>query len=96
MKTELEKRWQQIADRRAIEVADLSYHLRQAIRFLEHTEAFGKMAESGILQAGEDTGTRFNVDAAKAVLANCSVCGDVGDCYSATEHCAASQCGDVE
>jgi hypothetical protein len=46
----------------------LAHHLRQAIRFITHTEAFGRQAETGILQAGNDQSTAFNVDEAKAVL----------------------------
>lgn len=50
-------------------LADLEHHMRRAIAFISHTEAFGKMAESGILQAGNDRSTAFNVDEAKKVLA---------------------------
>lgn len=46
----------------------LEHHLRQAMRFMQHTEHFGKIASSGILQAGQDNSTAFNVDEAKALL----------------------------
>jgi hypothetical protein len=48
---------------------ELAHHLNQAIRFIINTAAFGRAAERGILQAGSDESTAFDVDAAKAMLA---------------------------
>lgn len=44
----------------------LSHHLHCAHGFIEHTEAFGHEASSGILCCGD---ARWNIDASKSVLA---------------------------
>lgn len=47
-------------------IAELSHHLKCAHGFIEHTEAFGHEAASGILCCGD---AQWNVDASKSVLA---------------------------
>jgi hypothetical protein len=47
----------------------LSGHLASAHRFVESTAAFGDSAQSGILQAGQDPATAWNIDESKQVLA---------------------------
>lgn len=45
--------------------AELTHHLKSAHQFIEHTEAFGYMAASGILQCGD---AKWDVDASKESL----------------------------
>lgn len=45
--------------------AELAHHLKSAHQFIEHTEAFGYMAASGILQCGD---AKWDVDASKESL----------------------------
>ncbi|EEJ6333865.1 ead/Ea22-like family protein [Salmonella enterica] len=46
-------------------IAELAHHLKSAHQFIEHTEAFGYMAASGILQCGD---VKWDVDASKESL----------------------------
>lgn len=46
----------------------LRHHLTQAHKFIESTEAFGQSAISGILQAGNDKSTAWNINESKAAL----------------------------
>jgi hypothetical protein len=48
------------------EVEKLRHHLIRAHRFIESTEAFGRTASTGIIQAGEDESTMWNLDESKA------------------------------
>ena len=50
-------------------IAELSHHLQNAHAFIEHTEAFGHAASSGILCCGN---AQWNIDASKLVLSAAS------------------------
>ncbi len=45
--------------------AELAHRLKSAHQFIEHTEAFGYMAASGIIQCGD---VKWDVDASKESL----------------------------
>lgn len=47
-------------------IAELSHHLQSAHAFIEHTEAFGYEASSGILCCGD---AQWNIDESKSALA---------------------------
>lgn len=48
------------------QIAELSHHLQSAHAFIEHTEAFGYEASSGILCCGD---AQWNIDESKSALA---------------------------
>jgi hypothetical protein len=57
-----------LSQQTALLMQDAAHHLERAHRFVEATEALGHGAESGILQAGNDKATAWNVDASKATV----------------------------